>query len=155
MRREIAAMACPIERGLAVVGERWTFLILREAFLGTTRFADFRARLGIATDVLAERLAHLVAHGVLSREPYREPGSRARSEYHLTPKGRDLKVVLGAMQQWGERYLPRPEGPPMQLRSRRTARPLDVAFVDEAGRAVEQDEAAFARAPSAARAAEA
>src|SRR5579871_6603345 len=111
MKRSIPDVACSIERGLAVFGDSWTVLILRDAFLGTTRFADFRTRLGIASDVLAERLAHLVEHGVLTRDPYQEPGQRVRFAYHLTPKGRDLKVVLGAMLQWGAHYLPRPEGP--------------------------------------------
>jgi DNA-binding HxlR family transcriptional regulator len=66
---------CSIERTLGVLGERWTFLILREAFLGATRFVEFRDRLGVAPDVLTDRLATLVEYGVLEREPYREPGS--------------------------------------------------------------------------------
>ena len=149
MRRDITDVKCSIERGLAVFGDRWSFLILREAFLGTSRFADFRSRLGIASDVLAERLAQLVEQGILAREPYQEPGSRVRSSYQLTPKGRDLKVVLAAMQQWGDQYLPRPEGPSMLRRSRQTALPLNVAFVDDTGRAVEQEDAAFVPSPSA------
>src|SRR5260370_17881866 len=124
MRGDIADVQWSIERGLAVFGERWAVLILREAFLGTSRFVDFRSRLGIASDVLAERLAQLVAQGILAREPYQEPGSRVRSSYQLTPKGRDLKVVLGAMQQWGDQYLPRPEGPTMLPPSRPTHRPI-------------------------------
>lgn len=152
MKHDIPDVACSIERGLAVFGDQWTFLILREAFLGTARFAGFRGRLGVASDVLAERLAHLVAHGILAREPYQEPGSRVRYSYHLTPKGRDLKIVLGAMQQWGDQYLPRPEGPSMLRRSRQTERSLHLAFVDDTGQAVEQEDAAFVRSPSAARA---
>jgi DNA-binding HxlR family transcriptional regulator len=150
MKRDIADVTCSVERGLAVFGERWAFLILREAFLGTSRFADFRSRLDIASDVLSERLAHLVEQGVLTREPYQEPGSRVRYSYHLTPKGRDLKVVLAAMQQWGDQYIPRPEGPSMLRRSRQTEAPLTVAFVDDTGRAVEQEDAAFVRSSSAA-----
>src|SRR6266576_6286587 len=71
--------ACSIARTLGVVGERWTFLILREAFLGATRFAEFRDRLGVAPDILSDRLATLVEYGVMAREPYREPGARSRS----------------------------------------------------------------------------
>jgi DNA-binding HxlR family transcriptional regulator len=149
MKRDIADIECSIERGLAVFGDRWSVLILREAFLGTSRFAEFRRRLGIASDVLAERLAQLVAQGILAREPYHDPGKRVRDSYQLTPKGRALKVVLGAMQQWGDQYLPRPEGPSMLRRSRRTASPLAVAFVDDTGRAVAPDDAAFVRSPSA------
>ena len=79
---------CSIARTLGVVGERWTFLILREAFLGASRFAEFRDRLGVAPDVLSDRLATLVEFGVMSREPYREPGARSRFAYRLTPAGR-------------------------------------------------------------------
>ena len=70
--------ACSIARTLGVVGERWTFLILREAFLGATRFAEFRDRLGVAPDVLSDRLATLVEYGVMAREPYREPARSKR-----------------------------------------------------------------------------
>jgi DNA-binding HxlR family transcriptional regulator len=143
MKHDIPDVACSIERAQAVFGERWAFLILREAFLGTSRFADFRSRLGIASDVLSERLTHLVEHGILAREPYQEPGSRGRFSYHLTPKGRDLQVVLGAMQQWGDRFLPRPEGPSMLRRSRRTRLPITVAFVDDSGQAVAPDDVSF------------
>ena len=124
---------CSIARSLGVLGERWTFLILREAFLGTTRFAEFRDRLGVAPDVLSDRLATLVEFGVLAREPYQEPGARSRFAYRLTPSGRELHVVLGALQQWGDKYLPHPDGPSMLRRVRDTGRPAHVAFVDEDG----------------------
>src|ERR1700761_7656533 len=71
-------LMCSIARSLCVVGERWTFLILREAFFGVTRFSEFRDRLGVAPDVLTERLATLTEAGVLTREPYQEPGRRGR-----------------------------------------------------------------------------
>src|SRR5580704_17305540 len=99
--------SCSIARSLGVLGERWTFLILRDAFLGKTRFAEFRESLGVAPDVLSDRLATLVSHGVMEREPYREPGAQSRSGYRLTPAGRELHVVLSALQQWGDEHLPR------------------------------------------------
>src|SRR4051795_6456267 len=102
---------CSIARSLSVLGERWTFLILREALLGTTRFAEFRDNLGVAPDVLSDRLATLVEAGVLTKQPYQEPGARARFSYHLTPAGADLQIVLGALQQWGDAHLPLPTGP--------------------------------------------
>ena len=83
-------LTCSIARSLVVLGERWSLLIVREAFSGVTRFADFRAALGVAPDVLTERLRTLVETGVLERRPYREPGCRPRHDYHLTPAGRDL-----------------------------------------------------------------
>src|SRR6516225_8600984 len=128
--------ACSIARTLGVVGERWTLLILREAFLGATRFAEFRDRLGVAPDVLSDRLATLVEHGVMAREPYREPGARPRFAYRLTPAGTELRVVLSALQQWGDTYLPRPEGPSMLRRIRGTDLPVHVGYVDDQGNEV-------------------
>jgi DNA-binding HxlR family transcriptional regulator len=130
---------CSIARTLGVVGERWTFLVLREAFRGVTRFAQFREHLGVAPDVLADRLATLVDYGVLARQPYQEPGTRAREEYRLTPAGGELGVVLGALQQWGDDHLPRPAGPTLLRKHRESGRPLHVAFVDEHGREVSRD----------------
>jgi DNA-binding HxlR family transcriptional regulator len=127
---------CSIARTLGVVGERWTILILREAFFGASRFAEFRDRLGVAPDVLSDRLATLVEFGVMSREPYREPGARSRFAYRLTPAGRELQVVLSALQQWGDEYLPRPEGPTMLRRVRGTDCPVRVGYLDEQGQEV-------------------
>jgi len=127
---------CSIARTLGVVGERWTFLVLREAFLGASRFAEFRDRLGVAPDVLSDRLATLVEFGVMSREPYREPGARSRFAYRLTPAGRELQVVLSALQQWGDEHLPRPEGPTMLRRVRGTDCPVRVGYLDEQGQEV-------------------
>jgi len=134
---KVPESSCSIARSLGVLGERWTFLILREAFLGATRFAEFRDRLGVAPDVLSERLATLVEYGVMEREPYREPGARPRSAYRLTPAGQELQVVLSALQQWGDEHLPRPEGPSMLRRVRGTGRPVRVGYLDERGREVQ------------------
>jgi DNA-binding HxlR family transcriptional regulator len=125
--------SCSIARSLGVLGERWTILILREALSGMTRFAEFRDALGVAADVLSDRLATLVDYGVMYREPYQEPGRRTRFAYHLTDAGRELIVVLGALQQWGDKYLPWPDGPTIERRAIRTDRPLHVAFVDDLG----------------------
>jgi DNA-binding HxlR family transcriptional regulator len=128
---------CSIARSLEVLGERWTLLILRDAALfGTSRFSDFRKSLGIAADVLSERLATLVEHGVMEKVPYQEPGSRARDAYVLTESGRELSVILGALQQWGDKNLPIPDGPTVLRRLEGTAEPVHVAFVDERGREV-------------------
>jgi DNA-binding HxlR family transcriptional regulator len=140
----VMQQTCSIARSLEVLGERWTFLILREALSGTTRFADFRAVLGVAPDVLSDRLATLVAAGVLEKRPYREPGARARDSYHLTDAGRELKVVLGALQQWGDEHRPYEPGPTVVRRSA-DGRPLRVAFVDDDGLAVPVDEVRFER----------
>jgi DNA-binding HxlR family transcriptional regulator len=99
---------CPVAKTLEVVGDRWTMLIVREAFWGTRRFDDFTRRLGIARTVLTDRLGRLVHDGVMRRERYQERPERF--EYHLTDKGVDLWPVLMALRNWGERYAM--EGPP-------------------------------------------
>jgi DNA-binding HxlR family transcriptional regulator len=131
--------SCSIERTLGVLGERWTFLILREAFFGVTRFADFRDRLGVAPDVLTDRLATLVEYGVMDRVPYQEPGTRSRFGYQLTPAGRELQVVLSSLQQWGDQHLPRDEGPSMLRRVAGTDRPVHVGYIDPDGHEVSAD----------------
>jgi len=129
-------LMCSIARSLCVLGERWTFLILREAFSGVTRFSDFRARLGVAPDVLTDRLATLTEAGVLTREPYQEPGRRARYAYQLTPAGEELRVVLGSLQQWGDEHFPPPGGPTVARRARGSGKPLHVGYLDDQGHEV-------------------
>jgi DNA-binding HxlR family transcriptional regulator len=124
---------CAIERALAVVGERWSLLILREAHAGVTRFADFQANLGIATNMLITRLGKLVAADIFEKREYQLPGDRARPEYHLTPAGRDLAIVLGALQQWGDAHFPLPKGPVSQRSNRVSGEKVSVSFVDELG----------------------
>ncbi len=104
---------CTVGRTMAILGERWTFVVLREVFNGVRRFDDIRRHSGIPRQVLANRLALLVEQGVLRREPYQDPGERARQEYRLTEKGFDLYPVLVAIADWGDRYLADPEGPPV------------------------------------------
>src|SRR5256885_7840978 len=102
---------CTIAKALDVVSTRSAFLILREAFYGTTRFDDFAQRVGISEPVTATRLRELVDHGLLEREDYREPGQRTRRRYRLTDKGADLFPVLAALMQWGDRWVDPPRGP--------------------------------------------
>ena len=99
-----AADRCSIAKALDTVSARSAFLILREAFYGTTRFDEFTERVGVTDAVAAARLRELVADGLLVREPYREPGQRTRHEYRLTEKGADLFPVLVALMQWGDRW---------------------------------------------------
>ena len=134
---------CSIARSLQILGERWTFLILREALSGSTRFGQFTETLEISTDLLSNRLATLVNAGIMSKRPYQEPGRRLRYEYHLTPAGEDLRIVLGALQQWGDLYCAPATGPSAQRRSRSTGGQLGVAFVDDGGKAVPLDDVAF------------
>lgn len=134
---------CSIARTLELIGDRWALLILREAHRGTTRFADFRDVLGIAPNILANRLAALVESGVLEKREYRTEGARTRSSYHLTPAGTDLKIVLAALQQWGDVHVPRDDGPTVLRRNTRTDGLVTVNFLDEDGEAVRAEDVAF------------
>jgi DNA-binding HxlR family transcriptional regulator len=95
---------CNIAAALEIVGEKWTFLVLREAFNGVRRFDDMQRRTGAPRQVLSNRLAHLIADGILRKSPYQEPGQRPRSEYRLTEKGIDLFPVIAALLAWGDKH---------------------------------------------------
>ncbi len=105
-------MHCSVAQCLEVVGEWWSMLILRDAFLGVTRFDAFQERLGISRNVLNQRLTRLVAEGVLKKVPYSQ--RPPRYDYKLTEKGRDLWPVLTAMRQWGDKHAA-PDGPPIRM----------------------------------------
>ncbi len=100
---------CPIARALSVVGDRWTLLILRDCFLGRSRFEEFHSSLGLTRHVLTERLNRLVEGGVLERVEY----ARRRYDYVLTPRGRDLAPVMTDLFRWGKAHkrVRRPGGP--------------------------------------------
>jgi DNA-binding HxlR family transcriptional regulator len=144
----LAHSRCAVARSLAVLGERWTLLVLRDALDGSTRFEEFRTSLEIAPDVLSDRLATLVDAGVLTRHAYREPGLRTRHEYLLTDAGRELHVVVGALQQWGDAHLPRPDGPSILRRSDDGTGKVHVAFVDERGQEVPTASVRAVRTPA-------
>jgi DNA-binding HxlR family transcriptional regulator len=110
LQRDYPEQVCSIARSLEVVGERWTFLILRDAVLGVERFEEFQNSLGIATNVLSNRLKLLCDEGVLERVPDEErPG---RPKYVLTSKGAELAPALIVLMKWGDRHYPTPKGPP-------------------------------------------
>lgn len=101
-RTDFTERACSVARTLGIVGEQWSLLILRDAFLGVRRFEDFQSHLKIARNILSDRLGKLVEHGILSRRQYSE--RPARHEYRLTSKGIDLFPVLFALQKWGDTW---------------------------------------------------
>ncbi|OLB81063.1 MAG: hypothetical protein AUI14_04750 [Actinobacteria bacterium 13_2_20CM_2_71_6] len=106
-------MPCSIARTLAVVGEAWTPLILRDIVFGLTKFDELQRDLGVATNILTDRLATLVEYGLLTREPYQRRPLRHR--YELTEKGADLLPVLLALMRWGDRWTADPAGPPVAI----------------------------------------
>jgi len=114
-RPEVGRSQCSIARTLTLLGQKWTLLILREALYGVSRFDDFQANLTLPRPVLSDRLALLVTHGLLVREPYQDEGQRVRQGYRLTEKGADLLPALVALMQWGDRYLADSAGPAVLL----------------------------------------
>jgi DNA-binding HxlR family transcriptional regulator len=107
--REYRGQMCSVARALEVIGERWTLLIVRDALLGKTRFSEFQRSLGIAKNVLADRLECLVREGVLER---RRPGEAAHPEYVLTDKGRRLEPTIFQLMKWGDDFYVAAAGPP-------------------------------------------
>ena len=140
---------CSIERTVAVVGDKWSFLILRETLLeGRTRFADFVEALGISPSILTNRLELLVSSGVLEKKEYREKGSRPRQSYHPTPAGLQLKVVLGALQQWGDDFLAPSVGRTTDRRAEQSAASVRVGFVEDPAVIVPPDQVDFVHLPT-------
>ena len=128
---------CAIGAAVEILGERATFLVLREAFNGVRRFDDMQRRTGIPRQVLSSRLARLVDEGLLGKVPYQEAGQRSRAEYRLTSKGLDLYPVLVALMQWGDRYEAGPDGPPVQLRHRGCGEQVQLRLSCRAGHTLE------------------
>jgi DNA-binding HxlR family transcriptional regulator len=136
LKRDYEGQNCSIARALEVVGERWTLLIVRDAFLGPRRFDEFQANLGIARNVLTDRLNRLVAEGILERVPYSKRPERF--EYRLTPKGRELNVALAGLRQWGDKHVS--EKPPNVLRRKADRKPVIAALVPKGSPVLRADE---------------
>jgi DNA-binding HxlR family transcriptional regulator len=143
LKRDYEGQNCSVARALELVGERWTLLIVRDAFIGLTRFEQFQENLGIARNVLADRLARLVEHGILERVRYSERPERF--EYRLTQKGRDLNLAIAGLRQWGDRYLS--EKPPRVLRRRSDGTPVVAALVPKGTPALRPDEVEIVPGP--------
>jgi DNA-binding HxlR family transcriptional regulator len=116
LKRDYEGQNCSIARSLELIGERWSLLIIRDAFLGVRRFEDFQADLGVARNVLSARLARLVEEGILEKRLYQERPERY--EYRLTEKGTGLWPVLVSLVNWGDKYAAPPEGPPRLIEHR-------------------------------------
>ena len=127
---------CAIGAALDILGERSTFLVLREAFNGVRRFDDMQRRTGMPRQVLSLRLARLVAEGLLRKVPYRQAGQRSRYEYRLTEKGLDLYPLLVALMEWGDRHALGTVGPQVLLRHRDCGEPVRLQLSCEAGHVI-------------------
>jgi DNA-binding HxlR family transcriptional regulator len=138
---------CGIALSLEVLGERWSLLIVRQAFFGETRFSGFRSSLGVSPDILTARLATLVEYGALERHSYQAAGERERDEYLLTAAGRELVPVLAALGAWGSKHRPMERGQVRTTyRTEDTGEPVTLAFITADGRAVETSSVTMTKA---------
>lgn len=129
-RKRFDDSSCSVARALNEVGDWWSLLIVLQAMYGTRRFVDFQQQLGIAKNILCDRLARLVDNDVLRKVDVGEHGSRF--EYRLTDKGRDLFPVVVALRQWGDKWNPAPDQAPLDLRDRATGQPIQPVTVQNA-----------------------
>jgi DNA-binding HxlR family transcriptional regulator len=139
-------MNCGVAQALEQVGDWWSLLIVRDAFFGVSRFAQFESSLGISKNILTDRLQKLVEHGVLERERLNEPGHRY--DYKLTHKGRDLWLVLTAMRLWSDRWVFGDERVPLIAQERGTGRRVAALLaVDEQGVPIDPSKLEWIRGP--------
>ena len=136
LKRDYDDQVCSIARTLGIVGDRWTLLVLRDAVLGLHRFEQLLTSLGVASNVLSDRMNRLVAEGILERVRYSERPERF--EYHLTKKGRELGVALIALMQWGDRYIS--AKPPRIARRRSDKSRVSARLIARDGSVVTSDE---------------
>ena len=142
---------CPVAGMLNIVGDRWVWLIIREAFYGASRFSEFQRNIGIAKNLLSDRLSHLVNEGILERNDIGENGTRYA--YHLTEKGRSLETVMIAMLQWGNAHLYEDGQPPVEIFEHATGDPIKpVRLESSTGRTLRMSDLAVVPGPSASKA---
>jgi DNA-binding HxlR family transcriptional regulator len=139
---------CQIVRTLDIVGEKWSLLIVRNAFRGQSTFSQFRDQLGIPSDILTARLATLVETGIFEKQSYRDAGNRERSSYHLTESGRGLQTVMAAITQWGEQFNPTPWGAASVFVESDSREAVSVAFVNESGDEIPSTDVAWVPGPA-------
>ncbi|KSV61165.1 MULTISPECIES: helix-turn-helix domain-containing protein [unclassified Sinorhizobium] len=144
-RRSLKGDYCPSARSLDAIGDWWSLLIVRDAFDGLRRFSDFQKSLGIAKNILTERLRTLVDRGILETVPVGE--AKARVEYQLTAMGRDLFPVMVALRQFGERHLFQPGEEHSLLVEKETGLPVKLDIRTQDGRPIEADETVLIKVP--------
>ena len=144
-RKSLKGDYCPSARSLDVIGDWWSLLIVRDAFDGLTRFGEFQKSLGIAKNILTERLRTLVSSGILELVPTSEGG--VRMEYRLTPMGKDLFPVMVALRQFGERHLFAPAEDHSLLVDRASGQPVRLDIRAQDGRSIGPDETIILKVP--------
>ena len=133
-RAPVALCDCGMAAATEIVGDRWTLLILREAFYGVIRYDDMLADLGISRSILSDRLSKLVERGLLEKQPYREANDRERMAYVLTARGREFGMVMLALLQWGNAEIE--GGPRFVIAKRSDASEVSVGLIDSHGKPV-------------------
>ena len=147
-RKRFSDMNCSVAQALEVVGDWWTLLVVREAFFGTERFADFQENLGIAKNILSDRLRRLVESEILAKEEVDGPGRR--HIYRLTAKGRDLWSVLTALRLWGDKWVYGPGNEPLLVEERDSgAAVARLLLADASGRALDPRRLVLRQGPGA------
>jgi DNA-binding HxlR family transcriptional regulator len=144
--KSLADWPCSVARAMDLMGDQWSPLIMREAFLGVTRYDDFQRNLGLARNTLSARLNRLVAGGVLTKNLYQD--NPPRNEYLLTDMGRDFLPVLSAIVSWGDRWLDSGQGAPMSLHHTTCGHDLGLNVICEhCGASIEQPDVEFRIGP--------
>jgi DNA-binding HxlR family transcriptional regulator len=147
-RTSLETFNCSLARSLEIVGDKWAMMIVRDAFYGVSTFSGFQRRLGIARNILADRLHSLVEHGILERAAAR-PDSE-RQAYRLTRQGRELFPVLVALTQWGDKWVLGPGKEPVRILDAETDAPIQpIAVQSRTGRYLEVNDVRFAPGPGA------
>ena len=142
-RDYVGQESCSVARTLEIIGDRWTWLIIRDAFLGISRFRRFQESLGVSANVLDDRLSRLVDQGILERASYSD--RPPRFEYRLTRKGSDLFTALNALRQWGDQYLC--DKPMRLLRVKGSETPVVAALVPEGTHALANEDTELVPGP--------
>lgn len=130
---------CGMAHAANILGDRWTLLILREAFYGVTRFEDIRNDTGIPRAVLTSRLKRLVDYGILLKKAYQETGQRKRFAYLLTAAGGELGILLASMMAWGDKHVLGKQ-PLLTIVDQKSGRPVKISYVDEHGKPIKAKE---------------
>lgn len=138
MRAPVALDDCGAAMAAEILGDRWTLLIIREAFYGVKRYDDMLADLDAPRSVLTQRLKRLVENGILTREPYREQGARTRYAYVLSDTGKAFATTLIALIQWADANF-RDKTPPIEIVDAKTGKTLKAALVNEDARTIPLD----------------
>jgi len=149
-RTSLKTFNCSVAQTLDIIGDKWTLLIIRDAFLGVSTFSGFQRRLKVARNVLTDRLALLVENQILERRQIKP--DVGRYEYHLSERGQALFPVLIGLMQWGDKWIFGSEGEPMQLLDRKKNAPVQqVGVMSRDGHFLRDEDVKFVPGPGAAR----